>query len=117
MEKLLEIDGKQINFKTTAATALHYKAQFHRDYLVDVLKLVKLKKLQNLDVNNLDFDELSQVDFNGMYNLVWALAKTADRTIPDPISWFDQFQEFPIMEIFYDLIELVGRSLNPSKKK
>ena len=32
MEKTLTIDGKEVRFKSTAATPLRYKAQFNKDY-------------------------------------------------------------------------------------
>ena len=34
MEKTLTIDGKQIRFKSTAATLIRYKTQFGRDFLL-----------------------------------------------------------------------------------
>lgn len=117
MEKRLVIDEKEIPFKTTAATALLYKSQFQRDYLVDILKLYKFDKLRKIDVNNIDFDALEQIDFEGMYSIVWALAKTADRNIDDPVTWLDQFEEFPVLDIVYDLIDLIGKSVASSKKK
>lgn len=33
MEKTIEIDGKQVSFKSTAATPLRYKAQFGREVI------------------------------------------------------------------------------------
>jgi hypothetical protein len=117
MEKTIEIDGQMVPFKTTAATALLYKAQFQRDYLIDILKLYKFEKLQKMNLDNLNFNELEDIDFDSMYRIIWALAKTADRTITDHITWLDQFSEFPVMDIVFDLIDLIGRSVTTSKKK
>ena len=39
MEKIIEIDGKKIGFKTNGATPLRYKPQFGKDYFKEILKL------------------------------------------------------------------------------
>jgi hypothetical protein len=104
MEKTLTIDGKQVRFKSTAATPLRYKAQFGKDYFAE---LFKMKKNQ---------ESLENLDFEVFYNLVWALAKTADKNIPDPITWLDEFEEFPLMEIIPELQELITASIQSKKK-
>ena len=42
MEKTIEIDNKKVSFKSTAATPLRYKAQFGKDFFVDIMKLSSL---------------------------------------------------------------------------
>lgn len=118
MEKTLTIDGKQVRFKSTGATALRYKAQFQSDYLVDIIKLLQLQKvvfyLNNSESNrSQDFDG---VDFETVYNITWVLAKTADPSIPDPIAWLDQFEEFPLDYIIGELTELITSSIQSKKK-
>ena len=39
MEKILNIDGKDVKFKSTASFLLRYKMQFQRDGLKDLLRL------------------------------------------------------------------------------
>ena len=39
MEKIIKIDGRDIKFKSTAATPLKYKAQFKTDFFADLIKL------------------------------------------------------------------------------
>lgn len=116
MEKTLTIDGKQVRFKSTGAIAKRYKAQFGTDFFADIFKmdslmkvLTKGKKLKVKDFENLDFDVL--------YNLLWTLAKTADKDIPDPITWLDEFDEFPILDILPELQDILMASLQSSKKK
>ena len=112
MEKTLTIDGKQVTFKSTGATPLRYKAQFGKDYFAEMLKLQSLQALQGGDIKAIE-----SIDFDALYNMVWTLAKTADKTIPEPIEWLDGFDEFPLFEILPELQDLMAKSLQSSKKK
>ncbi|OLN21907.1 hypothetical protein BTO30_12475 [Domibacillus antri] len=116
MEKTLTIDGKEVRFKSTAATALRYKAQFRKDYLTDIIKLSSLEKLGNLNRDSVTSDDLEGIDFEVMYNIAWVLAKTADPNISDPITWLDGFEEFPLMDIIPELTEMVTASIGTKKK-
>lgn len=113
MEKTLTIDGKQVTFKSTAATPLRYKAQFGSDLFVD---LIKMYPLIDQDTDNLDYETLKHIDFEVFYNIIWSLAKTADKSIPEPIEWLDNFDEFPIMEILPELQDLIASSFQGKKK-
>jgi hypothetical protein len=44
------------------------------------------------------------------------MAKTAEPTIPEPLEWLEQFDEFPIADIFPELQELMLASMQSSKK-
>jgi hypothetical protein len=114
MEKTLIIDGKEVKFKSTGATALRYKAQFHRDYLKDILKLGSIAEIDTK--KEFGIEELEKIDFEVFYNIAWSLAKTADPSIGDPIAWLDGFDEFPLMEIIPELQEFILTTLNTKKK-
>jgi hypothetical protein len=112
MEKTLTIDGKKVRFKSTGATPLRYKAQFQRDFLADMMKLNMLKRL---DFNSLNPEDFDLLDFEPYYNVVWALAKTADPEIEDPITWLDKFDSFPVLRIAKELQEMLISSLQEKK--
>jgi hypothetical protein len=112
MEKVIEIDGKQIRFKTTGATVLRYKAQFGKDFFKELMKLNALG-----NTNKVKEKDLEALDFEVFYNLAWVMAKTADPSIPDPISWLDTFDEFPMVDIIPELNELIISTLHSTKKK
>lgn len=114
MEKTLTIDEKQVRFKSTGATPLRYKAQFHRDFFGDILKLNSLKSIS--EGNEMKAGDIEQIDFDVLFNIAWVLAKTADKTIPEPFEWLDGFEEFPIVEIIMELQDLIGASLQSKKK-
>lgn len=114
MEKILTIDGRQVKFKSTGAFLLRYKAQFGRDALQDIFKL------RNAIDNNSQIQDISVLDLEIIYNLVWVLAKTADPAIPPPLEWLDTFSEFPLAEIVPETIDLIfsslGLTVEPKKK-
>lgn len=114
MEKLINIDGRQVKFKSTGAFLLRYKAQFHRDALKDIYKLYSA-----LDENN-KIRDIENFDIEVFYNLVWTLAYTADKGIGTPQEWFDTFSEFPILDILPEVVDMVFSCLSSSvesKKK
>jgi hypothetical protein len=114
VEKILNIDGRQVKFKSTGAFLLRYKAQFKRDALQDIFKLQTAIN-ENNQITNID-----ALDLEVFYNLIWTLAKTADPTIDPPMEWLDGFGEFPLMEIIPELTDIMFSSLTStvqSKKK
>ena len=41
MEKIIDMDGKQIKFKSTAGTLMRYRNNFGRDFIKDIVILDK----------------------------------------------------------------------------
>lgn len=118
MEKTLTIDGKSVRFKSNAATPFRYKAQFGSDLFGDIVKLYPLTKI---DFDNKDPEEFAKafrlMDFDMFYNILWVHAKTANKEIPEPIDWLEQFDEFPLMHIFTEIQDLLMKSMQLTKKK
>ncbi|WP_342541049.1 hypothetical protein MHI39_08230 [Heyndrickxia sp. FSL K6-6286] len=118
MEKTITIDGRDVRFKSTAATPLRYKAQFHKDFFTEVLKLAQLEKLKDIEKKkNIKIEDFEGLDFEVFYNIAWTMAKTADKDIPDPMSWLDEFDEFPMIEIVPELFGMAIASLQSKKKQ
>lgn len=118
MEKTINISGRPVTFKATGGIMYRYKNQFNREYLADVIELQKFadskqqKKVKQPDgkiifVDDYDFTKLS---LELGYNMAWTMAKTADPSIPDPQTWLDSFDTFPIAEIIPQIQELLGVS-------
>ena len=117
MEKTITIDGKQITFKTNGATPLRYKAQFGKDYFKEILKMASLEKLAKKKRENINANDLEALDFEVFYNIAWIMAKTADPSIPEPITWLEQFDEFPMAEVIPELQDMLLTSIQTTKKK
>lgn len=109
------IDGKNVAFKTNGATPMRYKAQFGKDYFREILKLAPLEKLTGK--KKLDAKDLEILDFEVFYNISWIMAKTADPSIPDPITWLEGFEQFPMAEIIPQLQDMMLASFQTTKKK
>lgn len=95
MEKTIMIDGKPVKFKSTAGTMIRYRNQFNREFLLDLEKLRNVKK------------DLSVITLSPFYDIVWVLAKTADDSIGDPLTWYDSFDNFPITDVFTQLQDII----------
>jgi hypothetical protein len=113
VERTLTIDGKEVRFKSTGGTPLRYKAQFQKDFLADMMKL---NALNRLDFDKLNPDDFDLLDFDPYYQFVWALAKTADPNVEDPITWLDKFDSFPVIRIARELQGLIVSSIQEKKK-
>ena len=116
MEKTITIDGKDILFKSTGGSAIRYKAQFGKDYFADVVKLNSLDALTKINDKDFKAGDLDGVDTNFFYNIAWVFAKTANKEIKDQLTWLDSFDEFPIIDIIPDLMELITSTLRTKKK-
>ena len=123
MEKILNIDGQPVKFKSTGAFILRYKAQFHRDALKDIYKLkdaIEEKTDEETGEKTSVLKNIEALDLEVFYNLVWTLAKTANPQTPPPMEWLDTFSEFPLFEILPDVMDMMFSSLESSvtsKKK
>lgn len=118
MEKTLTIDGKEVTFKSTGAVVKRYKMQFGRDFFADLSNL-------GLEFINQDFKDMDQtaaleimrkLNFDLFLDLAWVYAKTADSSIPDPLTWLDSFETFPIVEILPELQDLMAQTIGTKKK-
>lgn len=116
MEKTIIIDGKAVRFKATAAFPLRYKAQFGKDFFSEIFKMGALEKLGDLDPSTIKRENLEGLDFEVFYNIAWTMAKTADPTIPDPITWLDQFDEFPMIDVIPALQDMILSTIQSKKK-
>lgn len=112
MEKVLTIDGQQVKFKSTAAFAKRYKAQFQRNIFADFYKIGNAISKGDDGQEKVDLEKL---DFDIFYDIAWVLAKTADDKIPPVEEWLDGFDEFPIEEIMPKLMDMLTKSIASSK--
>ena len=109
MEKTINIDGKEVALKSTGATPLRYKAQFGKDFFVEIAKMERLMERKGSN-------ELESIDFEVFYNLTWLFAKTANKDIPALIEWLDTFDSFPIEDVTGEIMELVTACISTKKK-
>ncbi|MDD2980000.1 MAG: hypothetical protein PHN80_08515 [Hespellia sp.] len=116
MKQNIEIDGKQVPFRASAAIPRIYRMKFHRDIYNDLKSLEKSIGDGNEESSNLDMFSLEMFE-----NIAYIMAKHADATIPDnPEDWLDEFNTFSIYQVLPQLIQLWGLNTQTdvdSKKK
>ncbi len=104
MTQQVEIDGRQVSFRASAAIPRLYRMKFHRDIYKDLRSLEKSVGSENEEESNLDLFSLEMFE-----NIAYVMAKHADHNIPDsPEEWLDQFNTFSIYQILPELIKLWG---------
>lgn len=104
LKRNVEIDGKQVSFKASAAIPRIYRMKFNRDIYKDLQALEK--SLGNNDEKESRLDLFSLEMFE---NIAYVMAKHADVSIPDtPEEWLDEFSTFSIYQVLPELIELWG---------
>lgn len=117
ISKTIEIDGKQVEFKASAAIPRLYRIKFRRDIFQDVQKLAN-----SWDEKNQDESKIFEViDLEIFENMAYIMAKHANPNIPNTIEeWLEQFNVFSIYEILPVILELWNlnqETLVESKKK
>ncbi len=104
MIKQIEIDGKQVSFKASAAIPRIYRMKFQRDIYKDLKALEKSIGEGSGESSNLDMFSLEMFE-----NIAFVMAKHADAGIPNtPEEWLDEFNTFSIYQVLPQLIELWG---------
>ena len=104
MIKQIEIDGKQVSYKASAAIPRIYRMKFQRDIYKDLKALEKSIGDSREESSNLDMFSLEMFE-----NIAFVMAKHADASIPNtPEEWLDGFNTFSIYQVLPQLIELWG---------
>lgn len=110
MEKTIEIDGRPVTFRATAAIPRLYRLRFHRDIMQDmafmrkeILKAQKEKKSVPVDILTL------------FENVAFLMAKHADPSLEANTveEWLETFSSFSIYTVFPVISELCWKISGP----
>ena len=105
--KKIEIDGKEVLFRASAAIPRLYRIKFRRDIYKDLAQLEKA-----VDENVADGSMLDTFSLELFENIAFVMAKHADPTIPDtPEEWLEEFNTFSIYQVLPQIIELWGLNI------
>ena len=103
----IEIDGKEVAFKASAAIPRIYRLKFQRDIYKDIAQLEKSLGDNTEEESNLDLFSLEMFE-----NIAFIMAKHADPSIPAEVEdWLDEFNTFSIYQVLPQLIELWGMNI------
>jgi len=104
LTKKVEIDGKEVTFRASAAVPRIYRIKFRRDIYKDLDALQKAVDTSSEEASTLDTFSLELFE-----NIAYVMAKHADPSIPDsPEEWLDEFNTFSIYQVLPEIIDLWG---------
>lgn len=110
MDRVIEIDGKPVKFRATAAVPRLYRLKYRRDIMQDMAAIQKdINKAQEeggVPVASLELFE----------NCAYIMAKHADpEGVPGTIDeWLDGFDTFSIYQVFPEIAELWTANMETS---
>ena len=105
--KKIDIDGKAVAFKASAAIPRIYRIKFQRDIYKDFRSLEK-----RIGDGDPEESSLNLFSFEMFENIADVMAKHADPSIPDnPEEWLDEINKFSIYQVLPKLIELWGMNI------
>lgn len=105
LTKTIDIDGKPVTFRASAAIPRIYRNRFHRDIYKDLSELQK-----GIDGENPEESTLDSFSLELFEDISYIMAKHADpQGVPDTADeWLDQFSTFSIYQVLPKIIELWG---------
>ena len=108
IEKIIDISGQQVKFRSSATIPRLYRIKFKRDIFKDLTKLEKAySKREKEGDEELEIDDLEIFE-----NVAYIMAYHADPTIPKTIDeWLDQFEMFSIYQVLPEILELWGSNM------
>ena len=110
----MNIDGKDVTFRASAAIPRIYRNKFHRDIYKDLHDLQK-----SIDENDPENSALDSFSLELFEDISYIMAKHADpQGVPDtPDEWLDQFGTFSIYQVLPEIIELWGKKLRATDRE
>lgn len=107
IEKIIEINGQQVKFRSSATIPRLYRIKFKRDIFKDLTKLEKAYSKKAKDGEDIEIDDLEIFE-----NVAYIMAFHADPSIPKTIDeWLDQFEMFSIYQVLPEILELWGSNM------
>ena len=120
MIKTVQIDDRSVEINTSAGWLYKYRENFGHDILPDIMPVLEsvlnaatsvlkesgghfdseeiLKAMDNEDLVDA-FIKMAGMEIITVYNIFWALAKNANKKIPQPDEWYNSFDTTYMDEI------------------
>lgn len=127
-------ENEKIKLNASLGWVLRYRAQFGHDILPDLLPMLEsglvlvggaMDESGELEWRKLlDFDNVSSAmisfagaEFTTALNIIWAMAKNADESIPAPFDWANQFENFPLDKIIPEVLDALISTVVSEKNR
>lgn len=136
MIRKLEFEGQSLEINSSVGWLYAYRNRFGHDILPDLMPLVEsiLAAVASIleeskgtvsadtirDAFNNDsfidaFIKIAGMEVITVYNILWAMAYNADKSIPGPDEYFNRFEKLPVDVILPDLFYAIVDSSVSSK--
>ena len=101
LRKKVEIDGREVEFKASAAVPRIYRMKFRRDLFMDLQKIAKSVKKKGKKEDK-ESSEIPIEDLEMFENIAYVM----ENVPPDIMDWLEQFNTFSIYQILPAILEL-----------
>lgn len=111
MEKIVNIEGREIGLKASAGTVRRYRDAFGRDLIVDI---------GQAETEILEKKIMSSESTKIAENVVYIMAKEYDSSIPQIAEWLDDFSPYFVYSAIVHVITMWHentKTINKSEKK
>lgn len=116
-------DGKELKINTSWNWAYIYQEYFGHDIIPDLVPVIDtfidtmtgLLNGSEVDEEGIS-DKLYTMEITTVTDVIWALAKNADDSIPEVRKWLDGFDRFPLDIILPKVLETLADSMVSTKK-
>lgn len=109
LRKTVVIDGKEVEFKASAAVPRIYRMKFGRDLFVDLQKIAKsVEKDGKKEEEDSEASEIPVENLEMFENISYIMAQHANpKKVPkDIMEWLEQFNTFSIYQVLPSILEL-----------
>lgn len=136
MIRKIEFDGNAVEINSSAGWLYAYRNRFGHDILPDIMPIIEsvlsavasmlqesggeinektiMQAVENDAVVDA-FIKMAGMEVVTVYNIFWAMAYNADKTIKGPEDYFNEFERFPVDEIVPELFNSIIDSSVSSK--
>lgn len=116
MTRTIEVDGKEVSFRASAAIPRLYRIKFRRDILQDMSTIQQAIKKSKAKASTIPLEALELFE-----NVAYLMAKHADPSVPDTVdAWLESFDTFSIYSVFPVIEEMwadnIAQLSKPVKK-
>ncbi len=138
MIRTLDIGNKEVRLSNNISWTMIYRDQFGHDIVSSLAPMLAAGLdvisgfLGDVDTSqpvnaadimkNIDGDalldalaHLSGVEFVDLINITWAMAKAVDDSLPEPMRWVKDFDEFPVDVIAPEVAKLAFKGMVSTK--
>lgn len=117
MDRIINIDDRDIKFRATARTPRLYRALIGRDMIIDMNKLKKAYEKRKNEGEDIDISNLQIFE-----DTAYIMARHANPDMEEKTAdeWLDTFNMFSIYEVLPQILELWAvntQQTSQSKKK